>query len=387
MKKSCKTYRRKISETVKYDELDMENLSRSTTSRMSEDDGPHTSKLTGDENKHFTTVADPTSVINQPTSLGNVDGKFNLASRQTGKPFKALRKQMKYSGGEDFTGAVAKVGIGEGVVSTIAKKALGVALNPYVAAALSIPDAWRAGVWARKKVESGLKGLAYNFGPLAKAPITGIQTRPVPMRYPVNEAKDKGEYDYEGDMAKSQLRSIIYNARMLHDMLKDDTNLPEWVQSKITLAEDYVVTAAQYMNSSVKEEVEQVNELEDKTMQSALLKRAQRLVDAERDTTLSPQNKKIVTAFHRQRMAKIARHIQTHKYPAMRELMKKYDRRNMSEAAMPAKMKYAQKAASAAPNKGVSWQAKYTKGVKFAEKSKDIPDQDRVFTFRRKRSV
>jgi len=36
-------------------------------------------------------------------------------------------------------------------------------------------------------------------------------------------------------------------------MLKDDTNLPEWVQGKITLAEDYVVTAAQYMNSKSKE--------------------------------------------------------------------------------------------------------------------------------------
>lgn len=65
----------------------------------------------------------------------------------------------------------------------------------------------------------------------------------------IKEAHDKGEYDYEGDMAKSQLRSIVYNAKMLHDMLEDDTNLPEWVQSKITLAEDYIVTSAQYMNS------------------------------------------------------------------------------------------------------------------------------------------
>jgi len=69
----------------------------------------------------------------------------------------------------------------------------------------------------------------------------------------IKEEKDKGEYDYEGDMAKSQLRSIVYNANMLHDMLEDDTNLPEWVQSKITLAEDYIVTAAQYMQSQMSE--------------------------------------------------------------------------------------------------------------------------------------
>lgn len=65
----------------------------------------------------------------------------------------------------------------------------------------------------------------------------------------LDEAKDKGEYDYEGDMARTQLRSIIHNAQLLHDMLEADTNLPEWVQSKITLAEDYIVTAAQYLRS------------------------------------------------------------------------------------------------------------------------------------------
>ena len=48
--------------------------------------------------------------------------------------------------------------------------------------------------------------------------------------------KEKQEYDYEGDMAMSQLKSIIANAQRIHDMLEVDTNLPEWVQSKITLA-------------------------------------------------------------------------------------------------------------------------------------------------------
>jgi len=67
--------------------------------------------------------------------------------------------------------------------------------------------------------------------------------------------QDKGEYDYEGDMAKSQLKSIITNAKRLHDMLKPESNLPEWVQSKITLAEDYILTAANYMEGEMNEEM------------------------------------------------------------------------------------------------------------------------------------
>jgi hypothetical protein len=63
------------------------------------------------------------------------------------------------------------------------------------------------------------------------------------------EDYDSGEYDYEGDMAKSDLRSIIYNAKMLHDMLEANTNLPEWLQAKITKAEDYISSAANYMRS------------------------------------------------------------------------------------------------------------------------------------------
>jgi hypothetical protein len=66
-------------------------------------------------------------------------------------------------------------------------------------------------------------------------------------------AKEKQEYDYEGDMAMSQLKSIMVNAKRLHDKLKPDTNLPEWVQSKITLAQDYVQTASNYVETEMSE--------------------------------------------------------------------------------------------------------------------------------------
>jgi hypothetical protein len=69
----------------------------------------------------------------------------------------------------------------------------------------------------------------------------------------VKEAKDEQEYGYEGDMALNQLATLIRCGEMIQDMLKPDTDLPEWVQSKITLATDYIQTAADYMYSEMNE--------------------------------------------------------------------------------------------------------------------------------------
>jgi hypothetical protein len=77
----------------------------------------------------------------------------------------------------------------------------------------------------------------------ARKPINGMPTNKI------KEAKDPGEYDQEGDMAKTQLRSIKYHADELHEMLGDNDNLPEWVQSKLTLAQDYLQTVCDYMYS------------------------------------------------------------------------------------------------------------------------------------------
>ena len=69
----------------------------------------------------------------------------------------------------------------------------------------------------------------------------------------VSEAKDEKEYGYEGDMALNQLKTLVRCAEMIEELLKPDTDLPEWVQSKITLATDYIQTAADYMYSEIKE--------------------------------------------------------------------------------------------------------------------------------------
>lgn len=68
------------------------------------------------------------------------------------------------------------------------------------------------------------------------------------------EAKDEQEYGYEGDMAMNQLATLTRCAEMIKDTLKPDTDLPEWVQSKITLATDYIVTAADYLHSELEEQ-------------------------------------------------------------------------------------------------------------------------------------
>lgn len=83
------------------------------------------------------------------------------------------------------------------------------------------------------------EGFAGNYQGPHYAPYTAIK----------KENYDKGEYDYEGDMTKTQLRGVIRNAQELHDILKPDENLPEWVQSKITLAADYIMSSADYVKS------------------------------------------------------------------------------------------------------------------------------------------
>lgn len=121
-------------------------------------------------------------------------------------------------------------------------------------------------------------------------------------REEVKDKYDEGEYDREGDMAKSDLRSIIANAKSVHDMLDDADNLPEWVQSKITLAEDYISTVANYMTSEMTEQAGQVDEVSTAyinkqapdyasraSKQSELLKK--KVYSIFKDTSASPEEK------------------------------------------------------------------------------------------------
>jgi hypothetical protein len=72
---------------------------------------------------------------------------------------------------------------------------------------------------------------------------------------------DRGEYDREGDMALSQVHQIADAARELHAILASDDNLPEWVQSKITKALDYIDTARDYLDAEKEMDREELPEI------------------------------------------------------------------------------------------------------------------------------
>ena len=63
----------------------------------------------------------------------------------------------------------------------------------------------------------------------------------------IGEDYDQDEYDEEGEMAKTDARTIEDAAEELQSILDDQENLPEWVQKKISLAKDYVDRARDYM--------------------------------------------------------------------------------------------------------------------------------------------
>jgi hypothetical protein len=48
-------------------------------------------------------------------------------------------------------------------------------------------------------------------------------------------------------MARSQLGRTAEMAAMIQGMISDDTNLEEWVESKITKAQDYLSSVLNYM--------------------------------------------------------------------------------------------------------------------------------------------
>lgn len=55
------------------------------------------------------------------------------------------------------------------------------------------------------------------------------------------------EKDYEGEMARSELKTLADRANELASMIKDDDQLEAWVQSKITKAEDYINSVYDYL--------------------------------------------------------------------------------------------------------------------------------------------
>ena len=58
-------------------------------------------------------------------------------------------------------------------------------------------------------------------------------------------------HDHEGEMAKRQLKQMAEYAHELAMMLDDNTQLEGWVQSKITLANDYISKVKHYLQDKL----------------------------------------------------------------------------------------------------------------------------------------
>ncbi len=104
---------------------------------------------------------------------------------------------------------------------------------------------------------------------------------------------DKGEYDQEGDMAKDQLHTLTKAAEELASILSDDQNLPEWVQSKITKALDYINVANDYMDQERYDSENVVAEKAVSQQQQKFMGMAHAMQKGEKIKGASPELKKV----------------------------------------------------------------------------------------------
>jgi hypothetical protein len=63
------------------------------------------------------------------------------------------------------------------------------------------------------------------------------------------EGPEYNEYSDEVDMVKNNLHTIVRSCKDLADALIDGENLPEWVEEKVSMSKQNMVTVAQYLQS------------------------------------------------------------------------------------------------------------------------------------------
>ena len=68
----------------------------------------------------------------------------------------------------------------------------------------------------------------------------------------------EGSYGGDGQMADSQLNTIVELATKLDMIISDDTKIPNWVKSKITKALDYISTSLNYLIGEITDAQEEM---------------------------------------------------------------------------------------------------------------------------------
>ena len=58
----------------------------------------------------------------------------------------------------------------------------------------------------------------------------------------------------EGRMHRSNLGRLVADAKMLLDLFDDTADLPEWLETKITKAADYIQSAKNYLSAEMARE-------------------------------------------------------------------------------------------------------------------------------------
>ena len=78
--------------------------------------------------------------------------------------------------------------------------------------------------------------------------MTGVSSGPIQMPAGPMEQPQNDEYQAEAEnMINSQLHSLTTNTERLKSLVAQFDELEPWVQSKLTLAEDYISTITHYL--------------------------------------------------------------------------------------------------------------------------------------------
>jgi len=112
-----------------------------------------------------------------------------------------------------------------------------------------------------KGLDSSVHGILqkHNVPPLMGSHRNSVDAVKMSFHTFHGDLHEQKEVDDEGGMAMGELKSIIANANDIMSMLKSDSQLEGWVQSKITKSADYISSVKDYLSNtpnSISEEEE-----------------------------------------------------------------------------------------------------------------------------------
>jgi hypothetical protein len=103
-----------------------------------------------------------------------------------------------------------------------------------------------SGSVGRRKVGAGM---GKKIGAKINRGTSKLMTKEGDMPEDMIEPQDQGEYDQEGEMAKDSIKTVVRHAQALEQILGDNDNLPEWVQSKLAKIESMMSAVDDYMQN------------------------------------------------------------------------------------------------------------------------------------------